>query len=70
MGWSWKLGELFGIGIHVQATFVILLVWVAMSHLMQGHGLEMALDGLVLILSVFGTVVLHELGHRNFPVKP
>ena len=41
----------------------ILLAWVAISHLAQGHGLVAAGAGLALILCVFGTVVLHELGH-------
>jgi Zn-dependent protease len=63
MRWSWKLGEVAGIGIFMHATFLLLLVWVAVSHLAQGHGLYQAAGGMLLILSVFGTVVLHELGH-------
>jgi Zn-dependent protease/CBS domain-containing protein len=61
--WSWKLGEVAGIGIFVHATFVLLLVWVAVSQLSQGRGWSEAASGMLLILSVFGTVVLHELGH-------
>jgi Zn-dependent protease len=62
-GWSWRLGSLAGVSIYVHATFVLLLAWIAMSHLSAGHGLTMAGQGLLLIASVFGVVVLHELGH-------
>lgn len=61
--WSWRVGSIFGIDLYVHATFLILLGWVAFSHLAQGHGLRVAIEGLALILAVFGVVVLHELGH-------
>ena len=63
MRWAWKLGEVSGIGIYMHASFLLLLVWVAVSHLARGHGLSVAAGGLLLIMSVFATVVLHELGH-------
>lgn len=73
MRWSWKLGEVAGIGIFIHATFLLLLVWVAVSHLAQGHSVAQAAGGLLLIVSVFGTVVLHELSHaltaRRFGVR-
>jgi CBS domain-containing protein len=31
MRWSWKIAEIGGIAVHVQATFAILLAWVAVS---------------------------------------
>ncbi|NUM67496.1 site-2 protease family protein [candidate division KSB1 bacterium] len=36
MKWSWKLGEIAGIGIYVHATFLLLLGWVALSHYIAG----------------------------------
>lgn len=59
--WAWSIGRVFGIQIYIHVTFVALLGWVAFSHLAGGAG-AMA-RGLALILSVFGIVVLHELGH-------
>jgi Zn-dependent protease len=61
--WSWRLGSLAGVSIYIHATFVLLLAWIAMSHISAGHGLVMAGQGLLLIGSVFSVVVLHELGH-------
>jgi Zn-dependent protease/predicted transcriptional regulator len=61
--WSWHVGSLFGIEVRVHATFLILLAWVAMSHIMAGHGPTMALTGVAYIVAVFAIVVLHELGH-------
>lgn len=62
-GWSWRLGRLFGIEVRVHATFLILLAWVAASHVMAGHGLAMAASGVAFIVAVFAIIVLHELGH-------
>jgi len=61
--WAWRLGSLAGISIYVHATFVLLIAWLAISHLMAGHDLAMAGQGLLLIASVFAVIVLHELGH-------
>ena len=43
--WSWHLGSLFGIEVRVHATFVMLLAWVALSHVMHGHDVSLALGG-------------------------
>jgi Zn-dependent protease/CBS domain-containing protein len=61
--WSWRLGSIAGIPIYIHATFVLLLAWVAMSHLGASHEIAMIAKGLVLVLCVFAIVVLHELGH-------
>lgn len=63
MKWSWKLGEVAGIGIYMHSTFLILLGWVALSHFLERHSVADAIDGLVFIVALFGVVVLHELGH-------
>jgi Zn-dependent protease/CBS domain-containing protein len=62
-GWSWSLGHLFGIELRVHATFLVLLAWVALSHLMRGHDLAIAVGGIAYVVAVFAIVVLHELGH-------
>jgi Zn-dependent protease len=61
--WSWQLGRLFGVAIRVHATFVVLLVWIAFGSILAGRGTRVAVSDLLLTLSVFGIVVLHELGH-------
>lgn len=60
--WSWSVGTLAGIDIRFHATFAVLLLWVGLSHVLAGHGLRAASAGVLLGL-VFGSVVLHELGH-------
>lgn len=61
--WSWHLGHLLGIEVRVHATFLILLAWVAASHVMAGHGLAEAASGVAFVVAVFAIIVLHELGH-------
>jgi Zn-dependent protease/CBS domain-containing protein len=61
--WSWRIGSLVGIPVRVHATFWLLLGWIAFSHIVQGHGVAAISAGLLLILSIFACVVLHELSH-------
>jgi hypothetical protein len=61
--WSWHLGRLFGIEVRVHATFLVLLAWVALSHLMLHQGWRMAAGGVLYVLAVFAIVVVHELAH-------
>lgn len=63
MKWSWKIGEIAGIGLYMHATFLILIGWVVLSHWMASHSMAYAMTGVVFILALFGCVVLHELGH-------
>ncbi len=63
MKWSWKLGEVAGIGVYMHATFLLLIGWVALSHWIEGRNLTATLAGVVFILALFGCVVLHEFGH-------
>jgi Zn-dependent protease/CBS domain-containing protein len=62
MRWSFRIGSAFGIGIFVHATFLLLLAWIAAAAYLRQGG-SAALVGLVFVLAVFGSVVLHELGH-------
>jgi Zn-dependent protease len=73
MKWSWRIGQVAGIGIFVHGTFLLLLAWVAVSDLWQGQSLLHALAGILFILTLFAIVVLHELGHaltaRRFGIR-
>src|SRR5438552_15026149 len=57
---SWKIGTMFGIGIYVHATFLLLPAFVFLANLGQ---IDFALYAVIMIPAVFGCVVLHELGH-------
>ena len=63
MKWSWRIGTIAGIGIYIHSTFLILLAWIALVHYLRGNDLIDFLHGIILLVTVFGTVVLHELGH-------
>lgn len=63
MKWSWRIARVSGIDIYLHGTFLVLLAWVAVSHLIQGHGVTDAMAGLLFVSTLFGIVVLHELGH-------
>jgi Zn-dependent protease len=63
MAWSWKIGRVAGIPIYVHWTFLVLIAWLVLEQLLQGHALAMALEGVGFVLALFGCVVLHELGH-------
>jgi Zn-dependent protease/CBS domain-containing protein len=63
MRWSLKIGQFRGIGVYMHATFLILIVFVVLSHWTDGHSLGKTLEGVGFILSLFGCVVLHEFGH-------
>lgn len=62
-GWAFKLGEVRGIQIYVHGTFLILLAWVGLSHALHGHGAAATVEGVLFTATIFGIVVLHELGH-------
>lgn len=70
---GWKLGRIAGIDVKMHWTFLLLLGWIAVSFAVQGDGIASALWGSALLLSVFGCVLLHELGHalaaRPFGIK-
>ncbi len=63
MKWSWKLGEVAGIGIFVHSTFLILLIWIGLSYWQTEHSIAAVAEGVGFILAIFCCVVLHELGH-------
>ena len=61
--WSWKLVRLAGIDVFVHATFVMLIVWIAMIYWDTGGGLDAVARGVGFILALFACVLLHEFGH-------
>jgi Zn-dependent protease/predicted transcriptional regulator len=63
MKWSWKLGEFRGIGVYVHATFLMLIVYIILSHWSAGETLGKSLEGVGFTIALFGCVVLHEFGH-------
>ena len=73
MRWSWKIGEVAGIGLYVHATFWLLILFVLYMNWSQGQTLIATLIGAVFVLVIFGCITLHELGHaltaRRFGVR-
>ncbi|WP_456415561.1 site-2 protease family protein [Thiolapillus sp.] len=73
MKWSMRLGTLAGIAVYVHATFLILLLWIALSYWRSEQSLQAVAQGVGFILALFACVVLHELGHaltaRRFGIK-
>jgi Zn-dependent protease/CBS domain-containing protein len=63
MKWAWRVARVSGVDIYLHGTFLILLAWVALSHLLEGHSVTDAAAGLGFVTTIFGIVVLHELGH-------
>ena len=58
--WSVFIGRVAGIPIFIHGTFFLLLAFVAWSFAQRG---EPVARGLLLVITVFACVVLHELGH-------
>jgi Zn-dependent protease/predicted transcriptional regulator len=73
MRWSWKIGEVAGIGLYVHATFWLLIAFVLFLNWSDGHSLAAALYGAAFVLVIFGCITLHEFGHaltaRHFGVR-
>ncbi|MBI5534111.1 MAG: site-2 protease family protein [Deltaproteobacteria bacterium] len=73
MRWSRKLVTLAGVDVYVHGSFVLLIALLAVGDLAVGRGVAATVRGTLLILAVFATVVLHELGHalaaRGFGIR-
>ena len=67
------LVRIAGIDIYVHWTFSVMLGWVFLSHVWSKHGLDMAIEGVAFVATIFACVALHELGHalmaRRFGVR-
>jgi len=74
MKWSYPLFRVFGIDVRVHSSFLVFLAFIVLSTAFS-EGLGNAIYAAVLVCSVFGCVVLHELGHSvaalhfGIPVK-
>ena len=73
MKWSWRIGRIAGIDVHIHATFPLLFIWIALSGAGGGATVRAIVATLVLTLAVFAIVVLHECGHaltaRRFGIQ-
>src|SRR5262249_21501476 len=72
MGWSFKLFDVGGTAVRIHMTFFLLLGWIGAVHWARG-GAAAALDGIIFIVLLFVSVVLHEFGHvlaaRRYNIK-
>lgn len=72
MQWSITIGRIAGTAIRIHITFLMFLLWIAVSDYRSG-GFAAAQSSIVFILLIFACVVAHEFGHiltaRNFGVK-
>ncbi len=63
MKWSWKLGRFAGIDVYIHATFLLLIGFYGVTYWINGGGARAMIEGVTLILALFGCVLLHEYGH-------
>jgi Zn-dependent protease/CBS domain-containing protein len=72
MQWSVTIGRIAGTAIRLHVTFILFLVWIAVSDYKYG-GYDAATASVVFLLLVFACVVAHEFGHiltaRHFGVR-
>lgn len=72
MGWSIALGRVFGISVRLHLTFLLTLAWLGLSFYAAGGG-PVALQGILIIVLAFASVLLHEFGHaltaRRFGIQ-
>ena len=62
MRWSWQAGRLAGIPVRIHVTFALLVGFVGFAHWTLGGASALG-AGLALVGGLFGSVLLHELGH-------
>ena len=63
MRWSFHIGTIAGIRVELHVTFLLFVGWAALSQGLLNGNVAGALGAVALLLSVFGCVLLHELGH-------
>jgi Zn-dependent protease/CBS domain-containing protein len=66
--WSIFAGRFFGVELRVHLTFLFLLVFVLLSESVQ-YGATGVSRGLALVAIIFGSVILHEMGHAIVAVR-
>lgn len=60
---NYKLGTFTGIGIYVHWTLLVMFAGLFLFYLYNGASVAAALAGIVLVGTLFGCVIIHELGH-------
>lgn len=63
MKWSWKIARVAGIDVYMHTTFLLLVIWVGVSNFLAGRSVSAAVEGVLFLLALFASVVLHEYGH-------
>ncbi len=70
---AYRIGTLSRIGIYMHWSFPFLLAGLFAYYIYRGASVTAALAGLALVMTVFGCVLLHEMGHalmaRRFGIK-
>ena len=64
--WSIPAGRIFGVEIRIHVSFALLLLFAVVFAGLGPHGTFASIDptrGIALVAIIFGSVVLHELGH-------
>lgn len=73
MKYAWRIGKLAGIQVAVHWTFLLLIGWVIWTGSQAGQGREEIAWTVFFVLTLFGCVTLHELGHalaaRQFNIR-
>lgn len=63
MKWSFRIATIAGTEVRVHATFFLLLLFFALQGAQSGNGFVGAVDAVLLVVSMFTCVLLHEFGH-------
>lgn len=66
--WSISAGRLFGVELRIHATFALLLIFLLATEYARG-GTRGEVRSLLLVVIIFGSVILHELGHAVTAMK-
>jgi Zn-dependent protease len=66
--WSIPAGRIFGVELRIHATFALLLIFLVATGSVQS-GTPGGVRSLVLLGIIFGSVILHELGHAVTAMK-
>lgn len=62
---AWKIARLGGVDIRIHVTFPLLLLWIGAARYFEHYAWSDAFGGVVLTLTLFVFVTLHELGHAT-----
>jgi Zn-dependent protease/CBS domain-containing protein len=71
--WAIPAGRIFGVELRIDVSFLLLLLFVAVREQI-GHAAVNPWRGTALVAIIFGSVVLHEIGHilisKHFEISP